>query len=871
MVDAEKFLRKNNHALGTLTDEDWDTYLQAMVYYLKIETSTTNSNNTELIINTTPSGRDVMQADQLLHALLYEQATGASAAYHHARHLPALLFQTTRAWLKLSHQHGDSTLVLTKAEELWKKSLLWAARGWMSNEGLGELGADIVQAWLHRGTPLGVREACRRLVGDAYFAELPANKSLTEMYQKALSYSMDFEECGDLTASLMERMDELGIELNKEASSKLMDKLLVDSNINDQIRNVPNVEHTMVRREILKLLQEAGPEQASKVAEWIEYLESTKTTKHIGRDFAYALTEYFSRIKMPYEATRWLRELEQFPNNGPTLAQYQNVIASWEDCEDIGAPWRAEEMLHHLETVAEKAGWKVDPSTVALVMKLWAMSGDERATKRLVAFATRGGSVDYQALKVAVHMLLVYANPSKEALGLSLQLVEKLWSDYESEGKLEYILEDAAEAIRRTNQFESGFTLLNCLQRHNVVPTSAICERLIAASDFSDPTEVFTMFDELDTIGVQLSFGCYRSAILGLLKSNHPDTPILIKELFGCVFEDIRKKCLDAQAADVKKLLVNVVVHYFCVANDEESALNAAAIAEKNEVLGRSIDFYERVAAMCNSRGRHDAAILLFMRARDLYQTAPNKVPLSGEFFAIAYDALSKQGRDDYAVQSALILCDQCEMYKSIRDENLKPNLELFDDLIKVLRRRPKENVDIVQKLLHCRLSSQLDIDEQVSSFSNSAIQVVLKSGKPSVYQEVMQVLGEVKKANIQPNAFTFNTVLQACLTADTSDSDSALKIALTTLKRARDANALAPDTYKLMFRVFQHLKSVHLDPHLVSSSAFTAFDLCCKDGYLSEGVKRIAQSIIPNDYWEQVYTVRLQNEEEPEEWKVKV
>jgi hypothetical protein len=425
---TDRILYTPQTPLGTMTVDQWDDTLLAMLYWFHHDSNidvdalqedgaaVTASNSLE---NVPVTGFVLDIVDRLLHRLYYEHATQSVASRNRNDDLAQWTLAVLSAWLRAGQNHPTDQLSVQRADKLWAKIVQWKERGlWkQGNLPVPEL-AQLAQAWLKLQSPQGTQKAAELLLSvDMVEFVHQGNHAIIPCYHQALEQSVQFaESCGDLSSKLVGRMEKLSREPGWEAiqpSEEVVQARLLDDfwqSAPDNQKALSSFETQTLQRNMLKRIHEAFEDDMEKVDDVIERWKAleAETDPKLTNELTHALYGYYVRIEDPRKATSWLLQLDQtgVPDDEQTK-QFEKLIRLWSESKLPDACWRLEELLPRLEELTLQDGSSIDTSVYTSIARLMLDSGAARGTAKARALVSRAKTLDASLLRISLDACLL--------------------------------------------------------------------------------------------------------------------------------------------------------------------------------------------------------------------------------------------------------------------------------------------------------------------------------------------------------------------------------------------------------------------------------------------------------------------------------
>jgi hypothetical protein len=875
--------------LGTMTTEQWDDTLLAMLYWFHHDSDVDFDGLQEedaimaSLENAPVTGFVLDVVDRLLHRLFYEHATQSVAARHRNDDLAQWTLAVLAAWLRVGQDFPTAKLPVERSDKLWAKLVQWNEQGLykQGNLPVQELGL-LVQAWLKLQSPQGTRKAAELLFsvnGNEFVRQ--GNHAIIPCYHQALEQSVQFaESCGDLSTTLVGRMEELSrepgweaVKPNKEViQSRLLDDFWQTAPENQKA--LSSFETQTLQRNMLQRIHKAGEDDTDKVEDVIERWNAieTKTDPKLTTELTHALYEYYMRIGNPRKATSWLLQLNQMGvSYDEKSKQFERLIQLWSESDLPDAAWRSEELLPRLEELALQDGTSVGTSVYTSIARLWLDSGEARSSSKAQELISRAKTLDASLLRFSLDACLESSKISVDSITQATKQFMQLWDELD-ETERSNLASDTARAIARGKLAPMGIEMVQFMVKKDAVPSTAVCESLASAfSATSEPNDVIVFMDLLEECGASLSFDCYRSAIISLDGIRDKDRGHETKDMLTRLLDKVCEGKLEVSPKEIGEVIA-IVLDSLAHAQSELDVMEVLRLVEEklltpdrvSAVSPVPLACFKSVMSVLVEKEIPSLVAEVFDRVEAYHRMGYTDLLPDANVYMLYLTALAKEGEETLDKREE-VLNELIQLYESTGKQECKPMDRMFNAVYSPTTKPTEEHVRRAVSLLDKMIALGVEIHDAYAF--NTAMHLITESQTETAYKRVIDIHERMEKTGVPEDTYTLHNIVRACGRAQEQERPDALNLAMATLGEIRRTNRVDTRTYSLIFRVVGELLPSR-DSEMLDPLVEAIFKLCCDDGHFSNNIRKNVKYLMSETKWNESYERHLDGgKKEPSEW----
>lgn len=820
-------------------------------------------------------GYEVESADQLLRRLMYEHASGSSAAQQQTTAIADLQLEILNAWLTL----GSSRMALEKAQAVLMDMIQWYEEG-ISTHDPSENMASFM-------------EACQPFPSVAanlllLRTELPDSSTATElapMFNNVLKSCI--QENDTQTATLLvERMEMLekkyeweNLQVDDDARKLIAEGLLAvpeekEDSFSDDGKHLSSFELQAIQGRFLEFLKTASPDDKQKVLKMAEQLPTMPQSDVT--DLLYkALIAYFCKIEDVKNATLLLSRIDAGldQTNVVTEELFLGVLGLWVKSKEPDAPWRAQELVTRMEELESLGLLHVSVLTYNLLCESWARSSDPSASNKVdEIFSRMEQGDDSKAPNLETFKVYLSVWP-KEDHSRVAQVVSKLLKQGEELGNKEFsnIVENSLAALAMDAPSATGKHLQErgtvasellhqaVSQGINVTPT--MCTNLLIPQQPEAALKELEYLESLPDVTIPLV--CYARTIFAFFDARRPSFNQK-KEMVARTLKRYADGKLAAESSDIESLM--------------SSIMQELAYQGRPSPMDTMLKLFEEWTMIDDARIKDVKVPLECFNltlnawtaegdAKKVEETFNRLVAYSGAGQAslqpntASYSKVlqtllaSNSSPEEVAKKASLILENMLKLHESTGNDACKPNEPCFQHVLTALSKVGSADA---AKYAVIYLKQMLSMDLQPSTIAfNKVMYAILNAPNAGYvqggkYLRVWFLMKRMKEIGVEPDVLTYKNILRACSFAAQKDKPLALKLALETMGRLRTSGGADAGSYGLIAVAFQSLlKVVTLEDRDKIASA--ACRVCYQDGFLNKQNTELFRNAMSFPMWLQL------------------
>jgi hypothetical protein len=869
---TQKLLHASSTPLGTMSAYVVDDAITASQYWISVR-----------------SGYAIDSADRLLQRLMYERASGAIAAQKRTKAIADLQRQVLQSWLTL----GSFLSAIERAETILGRMVEWHDRGLSSHLPFPEMIA-LVKLCVYEGNY--PTNAAKQLL---QWTENPNPETATKLVPLLNATLMLCVQEEDRTTAipLIERMEKLEKEhewqdlvIDADARKVILDASLMETKAityyqdkdGSSSRFTP-LELKVIHERFIGFLQSASKNYRPKALEITKQMD-TLSQSDLTHDVFKALVQYFVRIEDPKQATHLLQRLDVGNRSEPSDKAvspdlFIDVLDLWAKSQDSDAPWRAQEVVTRMEELENLKLLNVTTRCYNLLCEAWVSSDELIATQKVEAILSRMLSAkekgdaskapDRETYKLYLRLRPNDYNLSTRAVSEIMEHGEQLHAE-----DLSQVLESTFEALAAHGEQgasskvlhgkgHAASKLLHQAVERGMVVTPSMCINALEVYRVSrQPTAVIRELEFLEAIpGMVLPLACYEIAVRTLLDA--PGLPYEREEaLVAKTLELYSTGKLAAESHEMETLMKRVMqeLEYQGRATAVEGMLKTLErLVLSNEAsvkdIGVPLDCFNNAIKCWADEQNAEKTTEILERLLSYYKVGHESLLPNASSFLMTIKCQSTEGSsNDMAVKAEAILVQMCELYESTGNDLCKPDAHCFNATFLAWKKvGTLEAIERSTKLLENMLS--LGIEPEIFTF-NTVMQIVayapddiahIKFGKISQLMKLMQ------EAGLEPNRFSYFFMLRACANVKKEEErDHALQKAMDSMGRLRQSREADLGSYRVFAKAIRNLLRRERDQKRDKIAAWSCLQ-CYEDGFLDERNKELFRDSMSPQAWGRV------------------
>jgi hypothetical protein len=866
---TQKILHASVSPLGTMSASSVDDALLASQYWMSVR-----------------SGYAIDSADRLLQRLMYERASGAIAAQKRTKAIADLQRQILQSWLSL----GSFRSAIERAEAILACMVAWHERGLSAHLPFPEMIALVKVCVYEANYPAN---AAKQLLQWTENPDTETATKLVPLFNATLKLCVQ-EEDRTTAISLYERMEKL--EKEHEWRNLVFDadarKLILDASLmateakadsqddDDSSSRFTPLELKLIHERFIEFLQSALKNDRPKALEIAKQMDALNQSD-LTHDVFKALAQYFVRIKDQKQATHLLQRLDignaSEPSKEPVSPDlFLDILELWAKSQDSDAPWRAQEVVTRMEELENLELLNVTTRSYNLLCEAWVSSDELIATQKVEGILSRMLSAkkkgdtskapDRETYKLYLRLRPTDFNLSTRAVSEIMEHGDELGED------LSQVLESTFEALAAHGEHGASSKVLHgkghaaskllrqAVERGMVVAPSMCIHALEVYRVSRQPSAVIRELEFLEAIpDMVLPLACYEIAIRTLLDA--PGLPYEREEaLVAKTLELYSTGKLTAEGHEMETLMKRVMqeLEYQGRAIAVEGMLktlerlvlsNEAAVKD----IGVPLECFNNAIKCWADEHCVEKTTEILERLLSYYKAGHESLlPNTSSFFMLIKCQSTEGSSNDMAVKAEAILEKMCKLYESTGNDVCKPDAHCFNAALLAWKKvGTLEAIERSTSLLDKMLS--LGIEPEIFTF-NTVMQIVAYAPDDVAhikFGHISRVMKLMQEAGLEPNRFSYFFMLRSCANVTKEEErDSAMNKAMDSMGRLRQSREADLGSYRVFAKAIRQLLRREKDPKRRDKIAAWACLQCYEDGFLDERNEELFRDSMSPQAW---------------------
>lgn len=857
---TKSVLKHSDTPVGTMSASVMDDTITSCEYWCKLG-----------------SGYGIETADRLLRRLMYEHASGTSAALQYTAAIADLQLLVFKSWLSL----GSSRLALEKANAILLDMVQWKKEGLSTHD-------PFSNAFMQECFPFP-SVATKLLLLRTEKPDLSTAKELGPLFNTLLDSCVQDNDAQTATI-LAERMELLEKEyewMNLEIDDNAR-KLIIEGPMavpeesvepsERKIKHLSSFEQQVIQERQLEFLKTATLDDKPEVLGMAAQLPTLAQSEVTGSLYRGCI-DYFCKIQDAKNATLLLSRIDtDFEKSGVfTEKLFLDVLRLWIESQERDAPFRAQELVSRMEELDNAGILNVTTRTYNLLCESWVRSSDPSAANKVadILFHMEHGDPS-KAPNLETYKLYLSVWPKEDYFEVG-RVLSKLGEDLGKE-ELSNTIENAlgslakdtpnATPIRNQERGAAALKLFLQAKSQGISVTPTMCINLMRPQPVDSIPKVLDYLESLTDVSIP--FECYASTIFLLL-----DARTIFEEKKAIVSRTLKRYAdgnLLAESTDIESLMTGIMQEL--AYQGRPSPMDAILkMFEKFKMMEGVPVEKVRIPPECynmvlngwmeeGDKYKFEETLNRMIKddlASEACQTSllPGVVSIPKVFQMLL---MTNSPAERIARKATVILDDMLKRSKSSGDDAWKPNEACFEHTLTALSKvgsseaaeKARDYLTKMIRILHCQPST--------SAF-NKVMLAIIKAPDTSFsggdkYKRINTLWRRMKSMDVQPDVLTCKNMLTACSGVlrndDTELIMSARSMTLQALKTIRAIGCADAGSYRLAAIAFISLLK-DLAPDDRDKIASTVCRLCYEDGFLNERNFHLFRNTMRLPVWEEL------------------
>ena len=611
------------------------------------------------------------------------------------------------------------------------------------------------------------------------------------------------------------------------------------------------------------------------------------------------LVEFYVRVSNPGKASYWLTKfddkslLRKYFVDDCTL--FDDMIQAWLNNGDKRAPWKADETFREaIKTLkdGDDHNIKIHTGCFQSMFQIWTDSQDPSAGRKIQELDVLMTEMSIPADSKSIALLLENSVRQRNTTAAKkiLQQIFEGWDNYSNDEK-QLITETVISVAAETNLPMIAMKILLRMNNEDTLQlTDAMYQSFLKliSSGLMKPVEVVRLVDVLtessksnDNFKFHLDLSLHRTAILSLMEYQSADVAKDVDLLYTQALDIVRSEKMTIDKLSVEDFLSDVIAKlasprrklyvaaekYLIQAEstllDDHEDTTTEAATDKFSLI--PLECYRRVIQRKWYTESITTSISTFSRMLKYYNAGYTNLKPDGDIIESYIRASVPMKRED-PNEIDSILDDVVQAIGGDSSVLIGVGAPAYSAIL--LGYRKQSDLEAIAQKSISLLGRMIDHGTVPNTRAlNLVMQNVQRGEGPDAFGNVLHLFNHFQTYDVEPDYFSYQILLEACLLAEPVDFEEALSRCLETLAVIRHhSTILVSDlTYTAVFRILTQVDPSGSQGDKVLAAVLNA---CREDGFLKNSRRNQLQRQMSESAWEYFYTSKLLADgTQPVEW----